>query len=209
MGHNDCDGWEYTSHPQAQTVVDACKQFLVELRDDPLSKVAALSETRPFHASLFAAVVPAACPYLAGHYRGEDYDCLREAQVSFGGHVGTLPVGVLGAMGIYHQDLIDGLADLDAAAKDPVKPLGGSAFVVRLAQVCAAALTRFLTIHPYKNGNGHMARLLVWVILGRYSMLPKRWWLNNRPPGYAALLTLHRNGDRKPLEKFILECIVG
>lgn len=209
MGHDDCDHWEYTGHPQAHTVAAACQKFLLELRADPPSKVAALSDTRPFHQQMFAAVAPPACPYLAGHYRGEGYDCLRQAQVSFGGHLGTLPVGVLGAMGIYHQDILDALKELDAASHDPVKPLQGAAFLVRLAQLCAAALTRFLTIHPYKNGNGHMARLIVWVILGRYSTLPKKWWLNNRPPGYAALLTLHRNGDKKPLEKFILECIIG
>lgn len=210
MGHDDCNSWDYVTHPNAQSVANRCRQFLDELRADPASKAGALSDTRAFHRDMFAAVVPEACSYLAGNYRGSDFECLRSCTVTFGQHQGTLPIGVLGAMDLFHQDLAAAFLDLEEAALSVTSPLTGGAFLVRLAQLLASTLTRFLTIHPYMNGNGHMGRLLVWSALGRYKRLPAKWWLNQRPPGdYASLLTQHRSGNRKPLEAFLLKCIVG
>jgi hypothetical protein len=120
-----------------------------------------------------------------------------------------LPVAVPMAMEYFHKDLMAGFADLDAAAANLDKPLVGGAFLVRLVQLVASALTRFLTIHPYMNGNGHMGRLLVWAALGRYNMLPVNWWLDDSPPNYGVMLTAYRAGNRLPLERFLLKCIKG
>ena len=209
MNHEDCNSWDYETHPQVQTVAEWCRQFLEELRANSSGKASVLQDTRPSHGGMFAAVVPQACGYLAGNYRGSAHPCLQNCSVSFGPHQGTLPIGVAVAMDFFHQDLTAAFAELDAAAADKDKPLSGAAFLVRLVQILAATLTRFLTIHPYMNGNGHMGRLLVWCGLGRYGRLPVRWWLNKRPPdNYPTLLTQHRNGNTKPLETFLLKCVL-
>ena len=209
MQHEDCHNWDYETHPQASTVADACASFLADLRAEPTSKIAALTDTRPCHTEMFAAVVPTACAYVAGNYRGQDFDCLRDYRVRFGNNEGTPPVGVPFAMDFFHKDLLAGLLDLDNAALASDKPLQGAAFLVRLVQLLAVSLTRFLTIHPYANGNGHMGRLIVWAALGKYNRLPMSWWLHGKPPGYGPLLTAHRGGNPKPLEKFLLKCIIG
>lgn len=209
MKHEDCRNWDYESHPQVSTVEAACASFLTELRAAPSSKTAALADTRPLHAIMFGAVVPTSCSYIAGNYRGQDFECLRDCRVGFWIHEGTPPVGVPLAMEYFHNDLIAGLAELDNAVLNTNRPLQGPAFLVRLVQLLAASLTRFFTIHPYANGNGHMGRLIVWAALGKYNRLPIRWWLHGKPPGYGDYLTAHRNGDPKPLEKFLLRCIIG
>ncbi len=209
MGHEDCNGWEYTTHPDYQKVVDVCAAFLTELRLDPASKASALEDTREYHRSIFSPVAPSACSYLAGNYRGSNFDCLREYGVVFGGTHGTLPIGVFAAMDLYHGDLLDAVRDLDQAVSRATKPLAGPALLVRLVQVAASFLTRFFTIHPYANGNGHMGRLVVWVLLARYNRLPVRWWLHRSPPAYGPLLSEHRAGRPKALERYLLECILG
>lgn len=207
--HEDCNGWDYETHPNASSVTEACKIFLVELRNDPASKAAALADTRPFHALMFSAVVPAACPYLAGNYRGSDFECLRAYNVRFGHHHGTFARGVIYAMEEFHEDLRGALEDLDKAGVAPEAPLTGRFFLIRLIQILAATLVRFFTIHPYANGNGHMGRLLIWSALGRYNRLPVRWWLDGSPPEYGPLIDAHRAGHAMPLEKFLMRCIVG
>lgn len=146
---------------------------------------------------------------MAGNYRGSDFDCLRGYGVQFDGHHGTIPVAVLASMDFYHQDALDALHDLDQAAARHVNPLKGGKFLVRLVQIVARLLVRFFTIHPYANGNGHMGRLVVWVILGKYNRLPVKWWLHESPPRYGPLMTDYRNGKTKPLETYLMGCILG
>jgi Fic family protein len=69
----------------------------------------------------------------------------------------------------------------------------------------------FLRIHPYANGNGHAARFCTWAILGAFGYWPERWPIEPRPPDppYTQLLVDYRNGNRVPLERYLLSCIAG
>jgi hypothetical protein len=212
MHHDDCGAWEYSTHPEYQSVVGYCQQFLLQLRADPASKQFLLEDTRPAHGEMFCRVVPRACPHLAGNYRGSDFECLRNYNVKFGGppaHLGTPALYVMAVVGGFHTDLLAGISELEAAAADPESPLTPAQHLLRVVQVMAFALQRFFTIHPYANGNGHMGRMLVWIGLGRFGMLPTKWWLNASPPGYGELIDKHRRGDTKPLERYLICAIKG
>jgi hypothetical protein len=209
MASHECENWDYEKHPNSQSVTEYCKQFLRDLVADPSIKIHLFGDTRPAHREMFGKAVPDECTHLAGNYRGADFEFLRNARVYFGPHEGTIPSAVAVQMDFFHEDLLLGLAEIDAATQDPNGPLKGSRLLVRIVQLMAATLTRFLTIHPYKNGNGHMSRMLVWIGLGKYKHLPVKWWLDESPPGYAPLLTAHRQGDPKPLERYLLKCIRG
>jgi hypothetical protein len=209
MHHDDCGAWEYNTHPQRQSVADYCQQFLLQLRADPASKQSLIADTRPAHKDMFSKVVPTACPCLAGNYRGSDFDCLRDYNVKFGGNRAIPALYVLAVMSGFHSDLDSAISELDAAAADKQMPLTRAQLMVRVVQVMAYTLQRFFSIHPYANGNGHMGRMLVWIGLGRYQLLPKKWWLNQSPPGYGELIQKHRGGDRKPLEMYLMRAING
>jgi fido (protein-threonine AMPylation protein) len=78
--------------------------------------------------------------------------------------------------------------------------------VVRLA---CDAFVRFLTVHPFADGNGHTARALLWLILFQFGYKPDNWTIDPRPPfpAYPSLIAQHRRGDVAPLEQFVLSCI--
>ena len=69
----------------------------------------------------------------------------------------------------------------------------------------------FLTTHPYANGNGHIARLIVWCIMGRYGYWPRRWTVEPRPPDppYTDLITRCRSGLPDDLEQYLLRALVS
>jgi Fic family protein len=83
-----------------------------------------------------------------------------------------------------------GLAALDANIL--LSPEQRLRYLVALA---AHVFVAFLTIHPYANGNGHAARLIVWSVFGRYGHWPKNWPVEPRPtdPSYLQLIVLHRD----------------
>ncbi|MDB5941772.1 MAG: Fic/DOC family protein, partial [Ramlibacter sp.] len=73
----------------------------------------------------------------------------------------------------------------------------------------ASLLTSFYNIHPYANGNGHIGRLLVWVTLHAFGHTPKKMTLHKSPKGYYDLFDLYRANKKKPLEQFLLTCVLG
>jgi len=73
-----------------------------------------------------------------------------------------------------------------------------------------AILELFLRIHPYANGNGHIARYCLTAILGRFGCWLTTFHIEpkpNNPQQYAMLLMAYRRGNRLPLERFILQCL--
>ena len=107
-------------------------------------------------------------------------------------------------MGRFNEEMRRVLAAIDAATPmlSPAKLL---ALVVPLL---ASILVEFLTIHPYANGNGHMGRAIVWILLGRQGLWPQTWPLDDHPP-YDAPLKAYRDGNPDPLETLIYQCIAG
>lgn len=214
MHPSDCPFWEYAHHPQRVTILqEQTAKLLWQLRDRQLDSLTASQDSRPIHAQLFSQLTPPDYPYYAGHYRGEPLRCLQYANV---GITDDPRVGAFARLvdaklkelnhylnlGFTYLDQIHQLPDTDCAPED--KLLSAIAFA-------CAIFDEFLRIHPYLNGNGHIARFLVWVILGRYGYWPSRFPIDPRPDRtlYMNALLAYRNGDKDPLEQYLLECIIG
>jgi Fic family protein len=122
--------------------------------------------------------------------------------------VGTDPKLVKRHMAEFDAQLQKAVAIFEKAWNARTEPVDDKVFLLRLVHILGFFLQKFLTIHPYANGNGHIGRLIVWILLGRFGFWPNKWPLDASPSYYQAL-TDHRNGKVKPLNDFILDCIVG
>ncbi|WP_342620821.1 Fic family protein [Rhodoferax sp. GW822-FHT02A01] len=209
MQHEDCNNWDYSKHPDIQTVVDSCTEILKELSADPLQHQPGLLDTRYLHRRMFFRTAPQACPCVAGNYRGSDFDCLRSYMVYFGTNFGTPPTSVSILMEDFHNELSVAVQQLDAIVEKSSLSKSKAGDLVKVVSVAAAMITRFFTIHPYANGNGHIGRLMVWILLARFNRTPVSWKLHKSPPGYGDLLNLYRAGQKKPLERFILQSVIA
>jgi fido (protein-threonine AMPylation protein) len=204
----DCPGWEYDDVNGARDLIKGrAAAVLLRLRQDKVECTNTASETRTVHTELFQGLTPARCDYFAGHYRGEDFRCLKNYRVQIAADpmVGRDPDTVIADVAGLAAIIQEGIADLDAfAAAGRSRP----ALLVHLVRVAARVFQIFLTIHPYANGNGHAARVLVCAILGRYGFWPSRWTVEPRPadPPYSPAIAAHRRGKTEPLEKFLLDC---
>jgi hypothetical protein len=203
----DCPGWEYENHPQRATVHTRVEGILVNLRRGGLDPFLVAVDTRQVHLQIFVEVTPPGHDYYAGHYRGENFRCLRLYGVEIKGdiRVGAPPAGVAFLMQELNAQITAGITALDANVLLPAR----ERLRYSLALACHA-LVAFFTIHPYANGNGHVGRLILWCILGRYGKWPVRWPVDPRPPDppYSQLIVQHRNGDKLPLEQYVLQTLI-
>jgi fido (protein-threonine AMPylation protein) len=196
--------WNYEHHQNQPLIAQRIQAFLALLASGKVDTLAVSSDSRSQHQGLFTGLTPPECDYFAGHYRGEDYRCLRSCPVEIQGdpRVGAPPLEVALYMEEIRTQVWQGLLALDAdsslSQKDRLQ------YMVALA---CSTFVNFLTVHPYVNGNGHAGRLIVWCILGRYGYLPKNWPVEPRPadPPYTLMIWLYRNGNRQPLESHILQ----
>jgi fido (protein-threonine AMPylation protein) len=75
-----------------------------------------------------------------------------------------------------------------------------------LAEIVAKFFERLLLVHPYANGNGHAARILVIALFGRFGYWLKRWSIHPRPLGasYLDSLRAYRRGATFELREYFL-----
>ena len=209
----DCPQWEYRDHPDApKKLPRRVVTLLSNLKSGASDPKLTATDTRKSHLSMFAGLTPPGCDYYAGHYRGESLRCLEYCRVGVQGDptVGIPPESVEGAtrdLSAIVQTCINGL---DAGYQLPDAHLDKKLKVAYTIAVACRLFTRFLEIHPYVNGNGHAARLLVVCILGRYGYWPYRWTVEPRPPDppHTELIKQYRQGNTQPLETYIKSCLV-
>jgi Fic family protein len=92
----------------------------------------------------------------------------------------------------------------------PSRLLSEPAKLVLFVQMAAALFVEFLEIHPYANGNGHMARTMLLFLLARRNLFPARAWnIDPKPadPPYSNLISQYRSGNRDTLIKFIIDAL--
>jgi len=206
----DCPNWEYSQHPDRHVIPQRVAAILVNLAKGTLDTADVATDTRREHGQIFDGLSPVGYEYYAGHYRGENFKCLRFYPVAVQGdpRVGAYPASVNFLMKELSAELRAGLLALDGNVLLPVKDK------LRYAIAIACnVFVHFLTIHPYANGNGHAGRLIVWCILGRYGYWPQQWPVDPRPdppppnPPYIELIARYRNGDREPLESYMVQIL--
>lgn len=103
------------------------------------------------------------------------------------------------------EDLATSVSHYERKAASTSTPEDAAAALELLVKILAEALAAFLLIHPYANGNGHMARLMVWILALSHGQTPYTWPVDERPPGWVPYLQQHRQGNVAPLEDLILD----
>lgn len=211
--HTDCKYWKYDTHPDRLTLLPLrCKQ----MTDGVLAAEELLTspfETRPDHALMFAGMAPPDCACILGNYRGtrdcpDLVDC--RVQILDDPNVGVEPLFVETAMLEFEaQSVRDMTAYLQwvhgaGIAESPVNK------VKKFGVVAAFIFERFLTIHPYIDGNGHCARLMLCKLMAVAGFPARDWDIDQKLPIYQEI-RVHRTGQRgqlmQKLTKHILSVI--
>lgn len=203
-----CPAWEYAEHPHRTSLLTRnVKQLLIQLRTGQLDTIQAALDTRPIHQHLFAELTPPDYAYFAGHYRGENFPCLKHCRSGVTGdeRVGVNATIVAGRMAQLAERIRYGVSILDnARSLTPVDHL------LNAVALSCQIFDEFLRIHPYLNGNGHVARFVLWALLGRYNYWPHRFPIEPRPnhPIYLDAIWQYRQGERQALEGYVLRCML-
>ncbi len=208
----ECPEWNYRSAADSsELLVQRNRALLLWIRTYPPQICEILSrDTRSWHRDFFAGLTPKGFAYYAGHYRGENFPCLKEREVGVPSDptLGHAAVTVQLEMKAFANSLDDIFRTLKISWGAQEVLFSREQKVYRTVELAAAAFADFLHIHPYLDGNGHMGRLLVVAILARFGIYPARWPVDPRPPGpYGEALKEYRLGNRAKLELFILNCI--
>lgn len=200
--HTDCKYWKYDSHPDRHTLLPSrCRQLI----DTALLNCRPLSvspfDTRPDHAFMFDGMTPVNCTCILGNYRGtrscpDLVNC--RVQVLDDPNVGLEAEFV-------HNAMVDFEAQGDRVMTAYLRWSGGEGQSEPLVQkvkkfgvVAAYIFERFLTIHPYIDGNGHCARLLLCKLMAWAGFPAREWDIDQKFQIYQDI-RLHRAGQRGPL----------
>jgi len=214
MHPTDCPEWEYGGHPQRKHLLPPrVETLLVNLRNGLADSATVAEDTRRSHHFLFQGLTPPSCGYFAGNYRGAPYRCLKYYEVRIRGddRVGHPSGTVSWYMAEVAKELKAAIHSTDDAHQLPEAQMAAADKLYCAVVLACRAFELVLRIHPYANGNGHAARLIVWALLGRYGYWPQRWPVEPRPPDppYTQLLVEYRNGNQFPLERYILSSITN
>ena len=179
MEYNPQQGWEYESHPNFCMVEKKCNQILTSMSDFEKEQADYLGDTRPMHRLMFCDVTPKSCDYFAGNYRGENYQYLVNYNVSIGGFLGVDAELVDDVMKEFSSQLAKVIDEYESKISE--LDLSENEKLLTYVELIAYFFAKFLVIHPYANGNGHMARLLVWVLLKQKGLHQEFWAVSERP----------------------------
>lgn len=198
--------WEYEYHPEAHSVSDACLIMLQNLQNNKLEMEDVMRETRPYHKVMFERVTPFGREYLAGNYRGASYPQLVDRPVYIYGFSCAHFSQVEDSMRDFHQKLNADIQRISQYLKQ--SKLDAAQKIVAFSQFVSHYFVRFLSIHPYANGNGHISRLLVWCIFNFKSIKCSFWSVPDRnlnpPDQYVGDFRL---GNKSPLVKAFADLI--
>ncbi|TIX25561.1 MAG: hypothetical protein E5V37_26955 [Mesorhizobium sp.] len=206
--------WDYENHQNSGAIVARRSTTAVRIVRgmNAAQKAALAQDIRPFHELLFTGLTPPHFPYFAGKYRGERFRCLQDYEVGVQGDraVGHTAATVPMEMESFAVEVGRLNKEMDFSFSANSKLFTPEMKVFRAVQLVAAAFVYFLEIHPFANGNGHSARMLIICLLGRHNIYPNaKWKLHPRPddPAYTQAIAAYRKGDKSKLHVLLLSCI--
>ena len=207
--HYNCGNWTYETHPKRPVdLASRCERVERAMQRRIASFASLKHDTRMVHKFLFRDMVPSACSCIAGTFRG-DASCKdienSSVYVDADTRVGAPPRAVAAQMLQFEQQchsLVQAHAKLLGKAPQPAVALA------KFVHMAAIVLQRFLTIHPFKDGNGHTGRFLIYLMMTRAGYAPVNWSIDAKQP-YSDALSRHRDGDKNALQQFLLQAIVG
>ncbi len=208
-----CPQWQYGVHPDKDTLLGAAQLLLLQdIQASRLISDTVVRDTRSLHLRLFRDLAPSGHEYYAGNYRGSHQKCLRKYNVTIVDGAGKVVDPLVGTPA---ERVLEEVAKFGSAIANAIAALQKTNFasdsdrVIAVVKVACEAFVRFLTIHPFFDGNGHVARALLFVVLRHFGFKPLNWTVEPRPPfpTYEAMIYQHRRGDRAPFEQFLLGCI--
>lgn len=199
-----CPEWKYENHPQhARVMALRVVEIISAISTDGTVLASTAIDTRAAHRKMFLELAPRGYEYYAGHYRGENFPCLLSCFVTIQSdpRVGVAPQKVGYRMSRLSTNIRNSIAALDREA-----PITTSQDLQRILAFLCRTFVNFLTIHPYVNGNGHAARMILWCIMMRYGFRPI-WQIDVHPPDppYSDLIARYRSGENAPLERYVLQ----
>ncbi|WP_411878629.1 Fic family protein [Polaromonas sp. YR568] len=200
--HSSCKYWSYTSHPDRQAGLGKRCRYLTDaaLLSEPVVGRADF-DTRAAHGFMFQGMTPASCTCIIGNYRGTPgcpdlVTC--PVKVADDDKVGLAPELVHGAMRKLDEEcneIMNGYYRwVDGEGQTATLDRQLRKFAIEAAKV----FERFLTIHPYVDGNGHCARLLVFRMLV-WARFPPRQWDIDATLDLHQELKAYRREQRGPL----------
>lgn len=207
----DCPAWDYEQFPGYDAKVGTCcNKFLVALRRGEIDCEKTSRDTRDAHGEMFHGLTAPGTAYYAGHYRGEKLRCLEfyEVEIASDPRVGVPAQRVdFDMANLADHILRAGFSAVEKGCALPDSQVPAEDKLYYVVVFACRVLVEFLRIHPYANGNGHMGRFIVWMILVKFGYWPNRWPLNDSPP-YHELIRQYRDGDSSQLEIFVLTSVL-
>jgi fido (protein-threonine AMPylation protein) len=201
----DCPKWILDDDAALPGIAQAASAFVRFLnRQNPKRYILTHGDVKEWHRNMFRNAVPV--PYYAGNYRSVDgaRPCLN-TNVQVAGALGAPAAEVESFMKQFSDELEGATKATDgfvATATSPMVPVQAA------AQIAAFAGGSIIKIHPFVNGNGRMARMVMNFFLHRY--LNRVPFYIDRPthPDYStASMMAMQHGQYGPLYQYLVELL--
>ena len=158
--------WNYNDFPNHEDILRQNNaELLKKLFSGQLNFINEVTDTRNVHRFMFMSLTSPNTTYFAGNYRGSNYPALRSYEVRIGKSRGTLSSRVLIEMEALGREIERGFSGLDSAYQQPNSVVSKAQKLRYIVSFAAEISVKFLVIHPYADGNGHMSRFIVFAIL--------------------------------------------
>lgn len=207
--YKDIAGAEGALARRTPLVLRIIRQARTNLKDE-LAR-----DTRPVHQTMFNGLTPEHFPQFAGNYRGSPHRCIDAYEVGIGPTMPGMPrVGhpaaiVPAEMEAFEQQIRRAQEELDLVWSAPDAMFPKTQKFLRTIDIAGAVFVHWLEIHPFANGNGHMARFLLMCLFGRHDLyMNANMPIHPRPqePAYSNAIVQHRAGNPRPLRQLLMQC---